>query len=181
MRFLLALWNAREGGRAEMSCLIGNTVAELVPGDEPAQALTATAYDDIVEVLTAALTADKRPVRSPSTRCPSHRHSCYSCSSTARRWCPVANPTVSALQRVSMPRSTPFARQRASIATRVVPCHSCLSRHHHTKRCNPASKTSRRLHPRRLSGQVGWAPTARPWANVNRPAPSTTVGRLDQP
>ena len=35
---------------------VGNTVAELVPGDDAAQALTAAAYDGVIEILTAALT-----------------------------------------------------------------------------------------------------------------------------
>ncbi len=35
---------------------VGNTVAELVPGDDVAQALTAAAYDGVIEILTAALT-----------------------------------------------------------------------------------------------------------------------------
>jgi TetR/AcrR family transcriptional repressor of nem operon len=36
-------------------CLVGNTVAELVPGDEGARALTAAAFDGVLNVLTEAL------------------------------------------------------------------------------------------------------------------------------
>jgi TetR/AcrR family transcriptional regulator, transcriptional repressor for nem operon len=36
-------------------CLVGNTTAELVPGDADARALVAAAYDGFVEVMTAAL------------------------------------------------------------------------------------------------------------------------------
>ena len=36
-------------------CLVGNTTAELVPGDDAARALAAAAYDGFIEVVTAAL------------------------------------------------------------------------------------------------------------------------------
>lgn len=36
-------------------CLVGNTTAELVPGDDAARALAAAAYDGFVEAVTAAL------------------------------------------------------------------------------------------------------------------------------
>jgi TetR/AcrR family transcriptional regulator, transcriptional repressor for nem operon len=51
-----ALTGASEEGQGRRGCLVGNTVAELVPGDDAAQALTAAAYDGVIEVLTAALT-----------------------------------------------------------------------------------------------------------------------------
>jgi TetR/AcrR family transcriptional repressor of nem operon len=51
-----ALTGAAEEGQGRRGCLVGNTVAELVPGDDAAQALTAAAYDGVIEVLTAALT-----------------------------------------------------------------------------------------------------------------------------
>ena len=50
------LTGAPEHAQERRGCLVGNTVAELVPGDDAAQALTAAAYDGVLEVLTAALT-----------------------------------------------------------------------------------------------------------------------------
>lgn len=41
--------------RERRGCLVGNTTAELVPGDDAARALAAAAYDGFVEVVTAAL------------------------------------------------------------------------------------------------------------------------------
>ena len=44
--------SAREPTRG---CLVGNTTAELVPGDDGAEALVAAAFDGFLEVVTAAL------------------------------------------------------------------------------------------------------------------------------
>lgn len=49
------LTGATENAQERRGCLVGNTVAELVPGDDVAQALTAAAYESVIEVLTAAL------------------------------------------------------------------------------------------------------------------------------
>lgn len=42
-------------GERQHGCLVGNTAAELVPGDPEAEALVAAAYDGFVEVVAAAL------------------------------------------------------------------------------------------------------------------------------
>ncbi len=49
------LTGAREQSQGRRGCLVGNTTAELVPGDDAARALVAAAYDGVVEVMTAAL------------------------------------------------------------------------------------------------------------------------------
>lgn len=49
-----SLTRAASGDRRR-GCLIGNTTAELVPGDPEAEALVAAAYDGFVEVVAAAL------------------------------------------------------------------------------------------------------------------------------
>jgi TetR/AcrR family transcriptional regulator, transcriptional repressor for nem operon len=51
-----ALTGAPEHPQGRRGCLVGNTTAELVPGDEAARALAASAYDGFIEVVTAALT-----------------------------------------------------------------------------------------------------------------------------
>ncbi len=43
------------GRHQPRGCLVGNTTAELVPGDDAAQALVAAAYDGFVEVVSDAL------------------------------------------------------------------------------------------------------------------------------
>jgi TetR/AcrR family transcriptional regulator, transcriptional repressor for nem operon len=50
-----ALTGEPERPRVRRGCLIGNTTAELVPGDDTARALVAAAYDGFIEVVTAAL------------------------------------------------------------------------------------------------------------------------------
>jgi TetR/AcrR family transcriptional repressor of nem operon len=42
-------------GEPRRGCLVGNTTAELVPGDPQAEALVAAAFDDFIMVVTAAL------------------------------------------------------------------------------------------------------------------------------
>jgi TetR/AcrR family transcriptional regulator, transcriptional repressor for nem operon len=49
-----ALTGAPERPRGRRGCLVGNTTAELVPGDDAARALAA-AYDGFTEVVTTAL------------------------------------------------------------------------------------------------------------------------------
>ena len=44
-----------EHPRGRRGCLVGNTTAELVPGDDAARALAAAAYDGFTEVVTTAL------------------------------------------------------------------------------------------------------------------------------
>lgn len=51
-----ALTRAPGGPQRRRGCLVGNTTAELVPGDDAARALAAAAYDGFIEVMTAALT-----------------------------------------------------------------------------------------------------------------------------
>ena len=43
------------GGQERRGCLVGNTTAELVPGDEEANAVVAAAYHGFVDVVAAAL------------------------------------------------------------------------------------------------------------------------------
>jgi len=43
------------GSHQPRGCLVGNTTAELVPGDDAAQALVAAAYDRFVEIVSDAL------------------------------------------------------------------------------------------------------------------------------
>jgi TetR/AcrR family transcriptional repressor of nem operon len=50
-----ALTGAPEHPGGRRGCLVGNTTAELVPGDDAARALAAAAYDGFMEVVTAAL------------------------------------------------------------------------------------------------------------------------------
>lgn len=50
-----ALTGALEPRQGRRGCLVGNTTAELVPGDDAARALVAAAYDGFIEVTTAAL------------------------------------------------------------------------------------------------------------------------------
>jgi TetR/AcrR family transcriptional regulator, transcriptional repressor for nem operon len=50
-----ALTGAPEFPRGRRGCLVGNTTAELVPGDDAARALAAAAYDGFIAVVTAAL------------------------------------------------------------------------------------------------------------------------------
>jgi TetR/AcrR family transcriptional repressor of nem operon len=50
-----ALTGATEQPGGRRGCLVGNTTAELVPGDEAARALAAAAYDGFIEVVTAAM------------------------------------------------------------------------------------------------------------------------------
>jgi len=49
------LTGAPDNPQGRRGCLIGNTTAELVPGDDAAKALAAAAYDGFLEVVTAAL------------------------------------------------------------------------------------------------------------------------------
>ncbi len=44
-----------EHPRGRRGCLVGNTTAELVPGDDAARALAAAAYDGFTEIVTTAL------------------------------------------------------------------------------------------------------------------------------
>lgn len=50
-----ALTGAAEHRQGRRGCLVGNTTAELVPGDDEARTLAAAAYDGFVEVVSAAL------------------------------------------------------------------------------------------------------------------------------
>ena len=50
-----ALTGAPDHPQGRRGCLVGNTTAELVPGDEEARALAAAAYDGFIEAVTAAL------------------------------------------------------------------------------------------------------------------------------
>ena len=50
-----ALTGAPGFPQGRRGCLVGNTTAELVPGDDAARALAAAAYDGFIEVVTAAL------------------------------------------------------------------------------------------------------------------------------
>jgi TetR/AcrR family transcriptional regulator, transcriptional repressor for nem operon len=50
-----ALTGAQPGGQRRRGCLVGNTTAELVPGDDDARALVAAAYDGFIRVVAAAL------------------------------------------------------------------------------------------------------------------------------
>jgi TetR/AcrR family transcriptional repressor of nem operon len=50
-----ALTGAPDNPRGRRGCLVGNTTAELVPGDDDARAMAAAAYDGFVKVVTAAL------------------------------------------------------------------------------------------------------------------------------
>jgi TetR/AcrR family transcriptional repressor of nem operon len=49
------LTGAPDQPQGRRGCLVGNTTAELVPGDDAARALAAAAYDGFIEVVTAAL------------------------------------------------------------------------------------------------------------------------------
>jgi TetR/AcrR family transcriptional regulator, transcriptional repressor for nem operon len=51
-----ALTGAPEHPRGRRGCLVGNTTAELVPGDDAARTLAADAYNGFIEIVTAALT-----------------------------------------------------------------------------------------------------------------------------
>jgi TetR/AcrR family transcriptional regulator, transcriptional repressor for nem operon len=50
-----ALTEAPEQPQGRRGCLVGNTTAELVPGDDAARALAAAAYDGFIAVVTEAL------------------------------------------------------------------------------------------------------------------------------
>jgi len=50
-----ALTGAPDRPQGRRGCLVGNTTAELVPGDDAARALAAAAYDGFTEVVVAAL------------------------------------------------------------------------------------------------------------------------------
>ena len=50
-----ALTGAPDHPLGRRGCLVGNTTAELVPGDDAARALAAAAYDGFTDVVTAAL------------------------------------------------------------------------------------------------------------------------------
>ena len=50
-----ALTGAPGGAGGRRGCLVGNTTAELVPGDEAARALAAAAYDGFISVVSEAL------------------------------------------------------------------------------------------------------------------------------
>lgn len=50
-----ALTRAAEHRQGRRGCLVGNTTAELVPGDDEARTLASAAYDGFVEVVSAAL------------------------------------------------------------------------------------------------------------------------------
>lgn len=50
-----ALTGAPDHPQERRGCLVGNTTAELVPGDDAARALAAVAYDGFIEVVAAAL------------------------------------------------------------------------------------------------------------------------------
>lgn len=50
-----ALTGAPGHPQGRRGCLVGNTTAELAPGDDAARALAAAAYDGVIEVMTAAL------------------------------------------------------------------------------------------------------------------------------
>jgi TetR/AcrR family transcriptional repressor of nem operon len=45
----------RGRGRGRRGCLVGNTTAELTPGDKAARALASSAYDGFIDVVSAAL------------------------------------------------------------------------------------------------------------------------------
>jgi TetR/AcrR family transcriptional repressor of nem operon len=49
------LTGAPDQPQGRRGCLVGNTTAELVPGDDAARALAGAAYDGFIEVATAAL------------------------------------------------------------------------------------------------------------------------------
>ena len=49
------LTGAQEGAKRRRGCLIGNTTAELVPGDEQARALVAAAFGAFIQAVAAAL------------------------------------------------------------------------------------------------------------------------------
>ncbi|MBV9379504.1 MAG: TetR family transcriptional regulator C-terminal domain-containing protein [Streptosporangiaceae bacterium] len=51
----LAHWGTLKPHHCSRGCLVGNTTAALVPGDDAARALAAAAYDGFTEVVTAAL------------------------------------------------------------------------------------------------------------------------------
>jgi TetR/AcrR family transcriptional repressor of nem operon len=50
-----ALTGAQPSRQNRRGCLVGNTTAELVPGDDDARALVAAAYDGFIQVVAAAL------------------------------------------------------------------------------------------------------------------------------
>ncbi|MGH3266805.1 MAG: TetR family transcriptional regulator C-terminal domain-containing protein, partial [Trebonia sp.] len=50
-----ALTGAPDGPQGRRGCLVGNTTAELVPGDDAARALAAEAYGDFIAIVTAAM------------------------------------------------------------------------------------------------------------------------------
>jgi TetR/AcrR family transcriptional repressor of nem operon len=50
-----ALTGAPDRPHGRRGCLVGNTTAELVPGDDAARALAAAAYDGFIEIVTAAM------------------------------------------------------------------------------------------------------------------------------
>ncbi|MFB4295791.1 TetR/AcrR family transcriptional regulator [Actinomadura sp. NTSP31] len=50
-----ALTGAPDGTEGRRGCLVGNTTAELLPGDEAARALAAAAYDGFITVVSDAL------------------------------------------------------------------------------------------------------------------------------
>jgi len=76
--------------------LVGNTTAELVPGDDDARDLAAAAYDGFTQVVTAALVRAQATGEVTTSATPRRRRGCCCSSSKARRWCRARNPTVTA-------------------------------------------------------------------------------------
>ena len=50
-----ALTGAPDRPQGRRGCLVGNTTAELVPGDDAARALAAAAYDGFIGIMAAAM------------------------------------------------------------------------------------------------------------------------------
>ena len=99
-----ALTGAQPPRQDRRGCLVGNTTAELVPGDDDAQALVAAAYDGFIKVAAAALkraqasggSRGKQLLRRRKPRC------CCSCFRVLR-WSRAPRPLATG----STPESTP--------------------------------------------------------------------------
>ena len=104
-----ALTGAPDRPQGRRGCLVGNTTAELVPGDEEARALAAAASDGFIEVVTVALARARRRERSRRARPPRAKRGCCCSSSRARPWCRAPNPATSASPPASTPHSTRYA------------------------------------------------------------------------
>jgi len=104
-----ALTGAPDRPQGRRGCLVGNTTAELVPGDEEARALAAAASDGFIEVVTVALARARRRERSRRARPPRSKRGCCCSSSRARPWCRAPNPATSASPPASTPHSTRYA------------------------------------------------------------------------